>query len=133
MLELVIRLIRFLITFPLRLIGFVITFPFKLIQFPFRLILKIFISPRIKLWPGDTKTSSGKRRGGSKKRRKSRRVSARDLAVLDDIQAEIGHQQLQGASRYPSSPKKRSPALMVFAILVILMILLAFIFAGYHV
>ena len=111
-----------------RLIGFLITFPFKLIQLPFRLVLKVLISPRIKLWPSATKNSSS-----PPKKQRGKKISSQDRAVLDDIQAEIQHQKLHGAPRIPSSPKKRSPALIIFAILVIVIILIAFIFAGHHI
>jgi len=110
-----------------RFIGFLITFPFKLIQLPFRLVLKVLVSPRIKLWPSVAKNSSS-----PPEKQRSKKISSQDRAVPDDIQAEIQYQKLHGTPQIPSSPKKRSPALIIFAILVIIMILIAFIFAGFH-
>ena len=76
-----------------------------------------------------------KAEGGNKepKKRTGRKLSERNREMLAEIDAEIQHQKLHGAPRYPSPPERPSLLRKIIAIAIIILILVAFIFVGYHI
>jgi len=113
----------------LKAIGWLILFPFRIIQVPFRLVLKILVSPRIRIWPGGKIDNTKARQPSTKKKQ----LPKREREVLENLQQEWHHQQLHGAPQFPNTPQKRNWWIVLFAIVVILVILIAFIFGGYHI
>lgn len=118
-------MLRLLFELPLILIKFVLNIIFLIPM----LVYKILINHKASVF---IFSGNGENKERSKDKKTSRKKKLKESDVLKDINEEIQHQKLHGTPRYVTSPKKSSFGLKLAALLVIIIIILAFVFMGVH-